>query len=307
MFRALQSGLTSSGEVRGYIGSQLSTRNALELKFIQDTNLGNINNYAQINLFGSDHSGIAIRKTQVDIGCSLDVSGRVASISTSNVQGFINATGGNTGLELRAIGGVAFIDLTNKAPAPGLDYDFRISRNIGTDVVLFDNAQNGGFLFQGGTVTIPSASIGTTTMSGNGQVLTINGVDHVYIRFQIGGVNRAYIGYGNPANTHFEIVNPIGNLSLFASLTTINSSLQTFGNIQAANNANDSFMVFTTGYGQFGTIECFNSTNTVKRPIHLNAYGGKVAVNTTTIGASATFQTNGRIRSTDTGDRKSVV
>ena len=51
LFRALQSGLTSSGEVRGYIGSQLSTRNALELKFIQDTNLGNVNNYAQINLF----------------------------------------------------------------------------------------------------------------------------------------------------------------------------------------------------------------------------------------------------------------
>lgn len=61
----------------------------------------------------------------------------------------IESNGGNTALELRAINGTAYIDMTAKTPSPGLDYDFRISKTNSNDV-NFLNAHSGSFIFDKG-------------------------------------------------------------------------------------------------------------------------------------------------------------
>ena len=61
----------------------------------------------------------------------------------------MNSTGGNTGLELRAISGISYIDMTAKSTSGAADYDFRISKANDNDV-NFLNALGGSFIFNSG-------------------------------------------------------------------------------------------------------------------------------------------------------------
>jgi len=80
---------------------------------------------------------------------------------------------------------------------------------------------------------------------------------------------------------------------------------QTFSSLFPALNAGaGSNLVMTAGNGAFGSIEAYNTANTVKLPVCLNAYGGNVAVGTTnatgklTIGSSTADYTNSLVVNT---------
>lgn len=76
----------------------------------------------------------------------------VKILSNSNptdCQSMLSSSAGNTGLEMRAINGTVYIDMTAKTPSPGIDYDFRIAKT-NTNDVNFYNAHSGSFIFDKG-------------------------------------------------------------------------------------------------------------------------------------------------------------
>lgn len=70
-------------------------------------------------------------------------------VNNVNCNSKLESNGGNTGLEMRAIGGVSYIDMTAKSTSGAADYDFRISKANDNDV-NFLNALGGNFIFNSG-------------------------------------------------------------------------------------------------------------------------------------------------------------
>ena len=71
---------------------------------------------------------------------------RIDSNTPTDCFSKLESDSGNSGLEIRAINGVAYLDMTAKTPSPGVDYDFRISKQNNNDV-SFLNPHSGSFIF----------------------------------------------------------------------------------------------------------------------------------------------------------------
>ena len=93
-----------------------------------------------------EHSSDALVSTSQIVG---KYRLRINSNNATDCSSLLESDSGNTGLELRAIGGVAYIDITAKTPSPGIDYDFRISKQNNNDV-NFLNPHSGSFIFDKG-------------------------------------------------------------------------------------------------------------------------------------------------------------
>jgi hypothetical protein len=80
----------------------------------------------------------------------MDVNGAITARRSTDCNVLLNPeAGGSSGIEVRAIGNVAYLDITAKTPSPGSDYDLRISRSNSSTHTQFqmDPSVTGGYQF----------------------------------------------------------------------------------------------------------------------------------------------------------------
>lgn len=104
-------------------------------------------------------------------------------------------------------------------------------------------------------------SSGTTAarLKGVPEALILDGTDHVFVRFAWNSVNKAYIGYGNAANTNFDISSGNGNINIYPGstsnvgidLSSPTSKLHVNGTVRASNFTTNGTNTFTYEHGTF--------------------------------------------------------
>ena len=104
-------------------------------------------------------------------------------------------------------------------------------------------------------------SSGTTAarLKGAPEALILDGTDHVFVRFAWNSVNKAYIGYGNAANTNFDISSGNGNINIYPGstsnvgidLSSPTSKLHVNGTVRATNFTTNGTNTFTYEHGSF--------------------------------------------------------
>jgi hypothetical protein len=135
-----------------------------------------------------------------------------------------------------------------------------------------------------GTFRAYSAGLGS-----NGAFLSLGGVNGNFVQLDTGpntGGNQCVgVGFNLNGTEKFRYSSTgvgIGTTNPYSKLD-VNG-----GSIIHTNSSTSSHGVFTMGNGEFLTIEAFNSGNTSKLPISLNAYGGSVGIGTTAPGYKLT-------------------
>lgn len=104
-------------------------------------------------------------------------------------------------------------------------------------------------------------SSGTTAarLKGAPEALILDGTDHVFVRFAWNSINKAYIGYGNAANTNFDISSGNGNINIYPGstsnvgidLSSPTSKLHVNGTVRASNFTTNGSNTFTYEHGSF--------------------------------------------------------
>lgn len=284
------------------------------MKFVQTTP-GSNDNYGAINLYNSDHGGIQFRKTFVDVNARLGIN-TTAPAYQLTVSGDDSTPGDFTG----AFSVQSQTDNNQRLHmgyATAGNYSWLESVHVGTNITSLILQPRGGNVGIGST-TVPAYKLDVNTPGAGPPQFAVHdqfvGGFRTQWNFSGGQGETDFWNYrgGGTGGFWFKNLNTsdadvgwakitCGDILSNGTITgTISStSISTTGNLVVENSANDTRIVMTAGNGVYGSIEVANFANTVKRDLFLNGYGGKVGVNTTSIGASATFHTLGRIRSQD--------
>ena len=144
-------------------------------------------------------------------GSKLDVNGTLAAVNTIAISGSAGANVGLTALNttrsysigVRGDTSDVFAITDNTAAA------FRMVINISGDVGIGTTTPTAKLDVNG------TAKLGYTEITSNAQTLSLRGTDHCYLRFNYGGNDKAYIGYGFANSTELTIANQINNGAVY--------------------------------------------------------------------------------------------
>jgi hypothetical protein len=134
------------------------------------------------------------------------------------------------------------------------------SANLGANIVTIKTTGNVGI----GTTTPGAklavngtATLGYTEINQNSQTLAVKGTDHCYIRYNYGGVDKAYIGYGYANSTDLSVYNQINNGNVYVGSAGtggrvyLENNTTITGTCRATNFTTNGSNTFTYEHGNF--------------------------------------------------------
>lgn len=98
--------------------------------------------------------------------------------------------------------------------------------------------------------------IGSVLVQNNGQTLVLKGTDHCYLRFNYGGVDKGYLGYGSASSTNLTLYNQITNGDVYVGAIGtgkiyLENSTTITGTCRATNFTTNGTNTFTYEHGNF--------------------------------------------------------